>query len=87
MLGSTFGALPDFGGDESIATWEVGKLIWLYRNETVSGHLNYVARLNVTYRGSTPPPPIPLPASVWLLLPALGVLRLLGRRRHGRKSD
>lgn len=31
-----------------------------------------VATLTVTYRGSAPPPPIPLPAGIWLFLSALG---------------
>ena len=79
-LGKSFYDLPPFGGDVSIDTWTVGTQVFLYNPDGFSQPYFSLASLAVSYRGSGPPPPIPLPASVWLLMPALATLRLFGRR-------
>ncbi|MFK8030600.1 MAG: hypothetical protein AB8G18_10195 [Gammaproteobacteria bacterium] len=58
---------PSLGFD-----WDVGTIAFLESGSQFFS--DTLSVLEVTYRGSEPPPPIPLPAGLWLFISALGAL-------------
>lgn len=85
-LGERFPCYNDYAEpqcqDPLAFDWEVGDTLELTSGQDF-GNPDFFAfaYMEVTYRGAEPPPPVPLPASLWLLMSGLTCL-LASKRKH-----
>lgn len=68
--------------DKSITTWNVGEAIALMNYSYFDRYI--IGDLTMSYRAALPPPPIPIPPTVWLLIGGLGMMASITLRLQSR---